>query len=70
MEASNRRISIQNVRLPPDLLKDIDMEQMGKLSEDEGAFMEFLDGLDLEDVRERREYYREPGRLAVRLCLL
>ena len=53
MAATNRRISLQNVRLPGNLLKDIDIERMGKLSEDEGSFMEFLDGLDLEDVRRR-----------------
>ena len=51
MAAPNRRYSIQNVRLPPNLLKEVDIERMGSLSEDEGAFMEFLDGLDLEDVR-------------------
>ena len=53
MAATNRRISLHNVRLPGNLLKDIDIERMGKLSEDEGSFMEFLDGLDLEDVRRR-----------------
>ena len=42
---------MQDVRLPPNLLKEIDIERMGSLSEDEGAFMEFLDSLDLEDVR-------------------
>ena len=47
-----RRLSLHNVRLPPDLLKGVDIDRMRKLSEDEGAFMEFLDGLDLEDVSE------------------
>ena len=51
MAAPNRRFSMQDVRLPPNLLKDIDIERMGSLSEDEGAFMEFLDSLDLEGVR-------------------
>ena len=51
MASPNRRFSMQDVRLPPNLLKEIDIERMGSLSEDEGAFMEFLDSLDLEDVR-------------------
>jgi hypothetical protein len=51
MAAPNRRFSMQDVHLPPNLLKDIDIERMGSLSEDEGAFMEFLDSLDLEGVR-------------------
>ena len=47
-----RRISLHDVRLPPNLLKDIDTELMVKLSEDDGsAFAEFLDSVDLEDVR-------------------
>lgn len=29
---------------------------MGKLTEDEGEFTEFLDGLDLEDVRRTNDF--------------
>ena len=43
-------MSLQNIRLPPDLLKEVDTERMRKLNEDEGEFLEFLNGLDLEDV--------------------
>lgn len=59
----NRRLSLQNVKLPPDLLKEIATERMGKLDEDEGAFLEFLDGLDLEDVRGGEERFDKGGRL-------
>ena len=61
MAATNRRVSLQNVRLPSNLLKDVDVDRMGKLSEDEGAFMEFLDSLDLEDVRRERRAERREG---------
>ena len=45
-----RRVSLHNVKLPSNLLKEVDTERMGKLNEDEGEFLEFLDSLDLEDV--------------------
>lgn len=50
--AMARRLSLQNVRLPPNLLKGIEVDRMRKLNEDEVAFTEFLDGLDLQDVSE------------------
>lgn len=56
MGDQNRRMSLQNVRLPSNLLKEIDIERMGKLTEDEGEFTEFLDGLDLEDVRRTNDF--------------
>ena len=65
-----RRVSLHDVRLPPNLLKDIDVEQMGKLSEDEGAFMEFLDSLDLEDVRHASLDWDYTGLSAWYLCQL
>ena len=59
----SRRVSLHDVNLPPNLLKNTSAERMGKLTEDEGAFLEFLDGLDLEDVRDwREEGRREEGR--------
>ena len=45
------RISLQDVKLPPNLFKDIGTDEMGKLNGDDGAFLEFFDGLDLDDVR-------------------
>ena len=57
----SRRISLHDVRLPPNLLKNTSAERMGKLTEDEGAFLEFLDGLDLEDVRDWREEGKGEG---------
>lgn len=56
------RISLHDVKLPPNLLKDIGLDEMVKLSGDDGAFLEFFDGLDLEDVRWRVLYRgREEG---------
>jgi hypothetical protein len=46
-----RRVSLHNVKLPSNLLKEVDTERMGKLNEDEGEFLEFLDSLDLEDLK-------------------
>ena len=57
----SRRMSLHDVRLPPNLLKNTSAERMGKLTEDEGAFLEFLDGLDLEDVRDWREEGKGEG---------
>ncbi|CAI8027198.1 Vacuolar protein sorting-associated protein 37A [Geodia barretti] len=59
MASPNRRFSMQDVRLPPNLLKEIDIERMGSLSEDEGAFMEFLDSLDLEDLKKAQSKRQE-----------
>ena len=44
------RISLHDVKLPPNLLKDIGIDEMVKLNRDDDALLEFFNGLDLEDV--------------------
>lgn len=47
----NRHLSINDVRLPPDLIKGYTLESLKELNnQDEGSFFEFFQGLDLEDV--------------------
>ena len=44
-------VSINDVRLPPDMVKDYTVEALKELSnQDEGSFYEFFQGLNLEDV--------------------
>lgn len=48
---SARRHSINDVRLPPDLIKGYTLEALKELNnQDEGSFFEFFQGLDLEEV--------------------
>ena len=48
---SDRRLSINDVRLPPDLIKGYTPEALKELNnQDDGSFFEFFQGLDLEDV--------------------
>lgn len=63
------RISLHDVRLPPNLLKDIGTDEMVKLNGDDGAFLEFFDGLDLDDVRWGIQGAGR-GRRAVNRCVL
>ena len=47
----DRRLSINDVNLPPDVIKGYTLEGLKELSnQDEGSFYEFFQGLDLEDV--------------------
>lgn len=48
----SRRLSLHDVKLPPNLLKDVGIDRMVKLNGDDDAFLEYFDGLDLEDVRQ------------------
>lgn len=48
---TDRRLSINDIRLPPDLIKDYTVDALKELNnQDEGIFFEFFQGLDLEDV--------------------
>lgn len=47
----DRRLSINDINLPPDVIKGYTLEGLKELSnQDEGSFYEFFQGLDLEDV--------------------
>lgn len=47
-------MSINDIRLPPDVIKGYSVEGLKELSnQDEGSFYEFFQGLDLEDVSSR-----------------
>lgn len=54
IKMSDRRVSINDIRLPPDVIKGYSVEGLKELSnQDEGSFYEFFQGLDLEDVSSR-----------------
>ena len=48
---ADRRVSINDIHLPPDVIKGQSIEVLRELSnQDEGSFYEFFQGLKLEDV--------------------
>jgi len=49
---SSNRMSINDVQLPPDLMKDMSIQtlkELGKLNE--ATFFEYFEGLNLDEVR-------------------
>lgn len=48
---SDRRRSINDIQLPPDMIKGYSLDGLKELSkQDDGSFYEFFQGLDLEEV--------------------
>lgn len=48
---SGRRFSINDIQLPPDLMKGLSLEVLRELDkQDDATFYQFFEGLKLEDV--------------------
>lgn len=48
---SNRRFSINDIELPPNLMKGLSLEVLAELNKQDAAtFYQFFEGLNLEDV--------------------
>ena len=44
------RTSLNKVRIPPNIVKEIPFDRLKSLNEDEDSFYEFFEGLNLQDV--------------------
>lgn len=49
------KIRLSDIRLPPRLIKDLDLETLKSInSQDDATFFEFFQGLDLPDVSSKQ----------------
>ncbi len=47
---SNRRLSLNDVKVPSSALRDLSVERLKAIQDEESSFYEFFEGLNLEDV--------------------
>ncbi len=48
---SNRRASLNDVKVPSSAVKDLSVDKLKTIQDEEGSFYEYFESLDLEDVR-------------------